>query len=361
MPSVLMSDLVEEFIASQDSNGFSENTRANKALIARRFLTHTGNIYAHNVGPRHIDAYFTDRQAEGLAPSTLNNNLNVIRLLFEFAAQRRYLKAGTPNPCAHRRPFRVMRKNRLRIPAAEFERLLDCAQHPADRAVVALGLYLFLRRSEIRLLTVGDLHLQSSTVDVTIPKSAKADEMPVCEELDREMRRWLTWYSSRIGRNLRDDDYLVPAKSRPRLRPGNGWRTYVADVEAATLNPTRPISRPEAAVNRTLKAFGIEIRDSSGKAAGEGVHTLRRSGARALFDAKVGDGYDGALRLVQAMLHHSQSSTTEVYLGIDLDRKKRDTAIKGQRMFPKNGENVVRIGVQDEEGHVQGGVRRVRA
>lgn len=64
------------------------------------------------------------------------------------------------------------------------------------------------------------------------------------------------------------------------------------------------------------------------------MHTLRRSAARALFDRLATEGYDGALRLVQAMLHHAQSSTTEHYLGLTLDKKRRDDIIRGESMYP---------------------------
>ena len=72
---------------------------------------------------------------------------------------------------------------------------------------------------------------------------------------------------------------------------------------------------------------------------------MRRSGARALFDQLVQDGYDGAIRTVQAMLHHTSVTTTEVYLGIHLDKKRRDEAIRGKVMFPVSAENVVELGV----------------
>jgi integrase len=91
----------------------------------------------------------------------------------------------------------------------------------------------------------------------------------------------------------------------------------------------RPDSSPAKihwAVHRALKTLGM---DSSK----EGVHTLRRSAARARFDQLVSEGYDGALRQVQTLLHHANAKTTEVYLGIDIDVQARDDAIRGKRLF----------------------------
>lgn len=87
--------------------------------------------------------------------------------------------------------------------------------------------------------------------------------------------------------------------------------------------------------------FGESIRDESGSSLSEGVHTLRRSGARALYDRLVSEGYDGAMRTVQSMLHHSSIQTTEHYLGIHLDKKRRDDVVRGKHLFPTSTENVV--------------------
>jgi integrase len=97
------------------------------------------------------------------------------------------------------------------------------------------------------------------------------------------------------------------------------------------------------AVQRTLEAAGYQIKDENGRSNYEGSHTLRRSGARALYDRLLDDGHDGAIRVVQAMLHHSSVIQTEHYLGMKLDQARRDKLLKGQRMFAAPSENVVRL------------------
>ena len=78
-----------------------------------------------------------------------------------------------------------------------------------------------------------------------------------------------------------------------------------------------------------LRAHGYDI-------AGEGGHTLRRSAARALYDELVEErGYDGALRRVQTMLDHKHSMTTELYLGLDVDKVARNKALRGKPMFTR--------------------------
>jgi integrase len=70
---------------------------------------------------------------------------------------------------------------------------------------------------------------------------------------------------------------------------------------------------------------------------GEGGHTLRRSGATALYNELSERGHDRAIRMCQAMLGHASIQTTEVYLALNLDRKARNDLLAGKRMFSVGG------------------------
>jgi len=54
-------------------------------------------------------------------------------------------------------------------------------------------------------------------------------------------------------------------------------------------------------------------------------------------------GYDAALRTVSAMLHHKSSATTEQYLGLSSERKRRDDRLRGRPFLSAlvSTENVV--------------------
>lgn len=346
MKATLFSDFVDEWELSLKSNAFAAATVRSHMATARRLLAHVGNVQMRNITPRHIDTYFAERQVR-LSPASLNIERSALNVMFGYAMQRRYI---TENPAAHRRMFRKVKRERTRVPARDFPALLDCAHHPQDRVIVALGLFLFLRASEIRTLRVGDVDLGSGLIEVEVHKTKQFDVMPISSELDAELRRWLTWYGTQLGRPLKRTDYLVPTKDRPRFVKGVHPREN-ADLQRirveTVLNPERPVYNPAAAVQRVLSAYGIAIRDDNDESLREGVHTLRRSGARALFDRLLGEGYDGALRTVQAMLHHAAVTTTEVYLGIALDKKRRDDILRGKSMFPADNSNVVELKAVD--------------
>jgi integrase len=331
---VTLDEAVREFHHWRDATGIASTTRRQEAYVMRWFLTHVGNIYVQNVTPRHVDDYLAARRRE-LKESTLNLHLAILRAFFRFAEHRRML-GRNGNPVAMHKGRKVPDRPRLRVPVTDFPRLLDAAQHPRDRVIVAIGLYTLIRQSAMRGLRVADVDLVDGYLEVFEPKTGKRDAKPIGSELDAELRRWLTWYGQELGRALRPDDHLVPAKTRPGFAQG---RVLVP----GRLDPTRAVTRPHLPVQNALIRCGYATRDELGRATGEGVHTLRRSAARAMFDRLVEDGHDGAIRIVQSMLGHSTLATTEHYIGVEPDRRRRDEIIRGKQMFPTNRDNVVAL------------------
>lgn len=334
-----LSELVDEYQLACRSNGHAKGTLRNSERVGRNFLAFVGNIQVKSVTTRHVDEYLAYRSTVGgLSPATLNLETTILRGLFQFAFQRRHLSAAAMDPVIHRRRLRVQPTGHLRIPASDFPRLLDSTPHPRDRIVLALGIYLLLRQSEIVDLRVEDVDLHHGHINVRIIKTAKFDQMPLSAELERELRAWLTFYTEKCGR-LDPTWRLVPAKmTMPFELPG-----VYRDPLAVELRPTVPIAQPHKVVQRALASIGYLSRDSEDNPTRNGVHTLRRSAARAMFDRLCEDGYDGAGRVVQSLLHHSSFQQTEKYLGIELDQKRRDELIRGREMFPVDTSNVTTL------------------
>jgi integrase len=272
---------------------------------------------------------------KGYKPNTVNCHLTTLSAFTKWLRSRHYL-AGGSDPTANVRAIKAMQRPRTRISPEDFAGFLDACTTPHERIVVALGLYLFIRASEITSITVKDVDLDRQEVLVLVTKSQVVDIMPICQELDAELRRWLTWYTLDIERPLEPDFFLVPQRRRRPLGntgagPGGG---FLVDRPHQNCVPDRRLQRAHRYVQKPLAAFGVELRDVEDKSKMEGVHTLRRSGARALFDQMVDQGsYDGVLRYVSAMLHHKSTVMTEHYLGLDVDVKKRNDLLKGRRMF----------------------------
>ena len=333
--SKLLDDAISDFLTYRRT-AFGKATALASDQTLRQFLAVTGNIQTKGLMPRHAERFQTEMLTSGRKPNTVNNRMSQLSTFSKWLVANRYTPA---NFCATTRMIPVPPKAKLRVPVTDFQRLLDVADRPDRRITVALGLYLFLRSGEIRTLRVGDVRLGEGVVDVVIHKTNQIDEMPICWELDQELRRWLVAYAEDIGRPLHRDDFLVPAHKR-----FPGWLDRPI---SGNFQPDRMVLRPYDHVQDVLNAAGYPTTEN-GRKTGEGVHTLRRSGARALYDAlvdgRLGDAAarDDALRQTMTMLHHSSIQITEHYVGLERDRQKRDRTIKGARFLPETA-NVVEL------------------
>jgi integrase len=183
---------------------------------------------------------------------------------------------------------------------------------------------------------VADVNYEALELHVVITKSGIEDRMPISSDLAPELRAWMTAYARALPYPLQGDHYLFPAQNPSRLM---STRENPLNRERGDLRPENRMTKPAVVVQRALRALGLDI------APGEGFHTLRRSAARAFFDSMAAKGHDEALRMTSAYLHHSSTQTTEVYLGLQHERLRRDEALRGQPFLSAmvTEENVVRL------------------
>lgn len=356
--------------ANQRANTVAVNTRG-MAVFMEALGPNAGRLLVKNLDTTHGAAFRKFIGAQGWQPNTINAHITTVRGFVDWLHGGQHLHPAV-NPLwgIKLESNNVKGKDKKRrLNGEDFPALLEAAHgpnrnsdgtiardddgnivwhgSPHERILCALGLYTFCRQSEIITMTVGDVHIDEEEpyIDVTVWKTDGVDEMPVCMELEAELRRWLKWYANDtapIHGAMRDDWYLVPARQMPLIRGEGPGRCYVVYRDHGNCLPTKAVVKPERFVNKALARFGWPMRDSRGRAIPEGMHTLRRSGARALFNELKSQNFDGAMRHVMHMLHHSKQSTTEIYLGVDTDRNARNRLLSGKPMFaPKGGANVV--------------------
>ena len=319
-----LSDAIDSYL-EHHRIAYSKATTRGTEQALRKFLTVVGNIQMRSLGPEHGERFQSWLVHKGYAANSINTYISGVSRFSTWAAARRMLRPGS-GPMATTRYARVVPKARLRIPATDFPRVLDVAFRADVRMMLALGFYLFLRHSDMTGIRVGDVSLSEGEVRLVIRKTSGYDVMPICSELDAEIRRWYIVYQADLGRPLRREDFLIPAHLRVP--------TWVVR-ETGLYNPTRPVHNSSRLIQRSLERAGYAVADEHGKTTREGMHTLRRSGARAYYEELLRNGgqRDDILRQVMAMLHHSSVSITEHYLGLEADREKRDLRLKGKPMF----------------------------
>lgn len=264
---------------------------------------------------------------QGMQPASINKVRNRLQLFFKHCQARGWLRC---DPLATVRPLRVPRKDRLRLTAAELVALLDHAGDPRDRGMLAVAINLGLRASEITMLKLGDLDLAAGDLRVWMDKTDEVDMMPINADLDMELRRWLTQYGVEHDSALEAGMFLFPARARPRFL----WQDGARSTRLGALQPEQRLTRHAAqVVQRALTNAGVEdVRH-------QGFHTIRRSVGRFYFDRVSEQGHDAALRQTSALLHHKNAATTELYLGLDREKRKRDESLRG-RPFLSAGLNL---------------------
>src|SRR5699024_11347329 len=118
------------------------------------------------------------------------------------------------------------------------------------------------------------------------------------------MRRWLKRYAALCG-SLAPDGYLVPAVGLNRPRDPVTGRMMA--LKGDMLEPTRKLGKVATILKPAMLAVGLEDYRLGG-------HTLRRSGARALYDLLVGVGGVDAPRTAQTPLPHHEPIRTPRYI-----------------------------------------------
>jgi integrase len=319
MPRKTSPRLSEAFREFQSVRGayVAPTTLTNDASVIGRFVAGVGDPYCHVLSARIVERYFST-VAVAQQPRSFNKCRSRVNTFLAFCARRGWVEG---DPLAEVRPRKVVKRERLRLSPQELLDLSSFAPTARDRAFLEVAVNTALRASEICTLRVRDVDLVGGGLRVRIQKSALEDVMPITVELDAALRTWLKTYEEECG-PLDPDWLLIP--SRGSGHNGFGPKGEVLRYVYGPLKPLVGMKRPASVVQQALIDAGIAIER------GEGVHTLRRSVARAFFDKAVAHGYDAALRATSALLHHSSSQVTELYLGLTSEKLSRDEILRGR-------------------------------
>jgi len=317
-----LAEAIQEFAAFRAAHGDAANTIRNTVQVLNKGLAAWGNIPVGNIGPAHISNLFA---ANDWAPSTRNQYRSHLIGFCRWARSCNYM-AKDHDPLEGWRAVRVPSVEQPRIDVHQFTAILDAATHPRDRMIIALGIFTFLRGSEIANLKVSNVDFTAGELEVYRLKTKEQDRLPMSSQLRDELVRWINWYRGDRG-SLEPHWYLTPAKERDEwISLGRG--KLVPSRRHAPVKPTVKETKPYRAVQRAARSLGIDTR-------GVGNHLLRRSGARTYADLLRQEGDTGYLMATAAMLGHRDSRQTEHYIGWDTERNNRNERIKGKVMFPQ--------------------------
>lgn len=337
---MLLSDAIDRYKADRINKGYVASTVRSEQTTLRTFLADVGNIQVGAIGHRQMD-HFWSRHTDW-SPGTWNLKRTHLSTFFKWCQARGILPRNA-DPMEGTKRRKDPQRDWTIIPQQEWPTLLDAAPDPRDRAMVAIGLYLFTRVSETTALRWKDIDFQNHEATVFRVKTQTLDVLPICEELEHELKVWKLKYAEMMGEHVKPGWYVVPPFAPVTFTGVPGQKGRLVRTDTPTLLPTRPIKDNAASrVKSVLLAAGYPVQT------GEASHTLRRSGANALYHELSERGHDRAIRMCQAMLGHSSIQTTEIYLQLNLDRKARNDLLAGKKMFTGGEEaTVLRLGGVD--------------
>jgi integrase len=321
--STTVSESVDKYLALRKAQ-LAPDTWINDRSQLRRFeQVIGGRRQMHTLTAEDLEAYFftgPDPLSDRMAASSFNKVRSRIATWLEFCRRRGMVDSDLMAEVSR---LKVIKRDRLRLSPAELLALPNYATHIRDRTLIVLAINTALRAGELTSLRIRDTDLAGGSLRVSIHKSSAEDVMPITLELDRALRAWLIAYETECG-PLEADWHLFPSRGPGRNRYSRVGGELHATHEHGRLTPSEPISKPAVIVQRALRASGTVIDR------GEGLHTVRRSVARAFFDYNVERGYDAALRATSALLHHSSTQVTEQYLGLSSEKLHRDDVLRGR-------------------------------
>lgn len=337
---VRLSEAIDAYQKRRKLEDITMGVLKNERSTLTRLLNQVGgNLYMESIQDHHIDDTLAEL-AQTNSPRSMANHFHVFGGFFKWCLATGRVKR---NPMAGMKPpkFTVRERNRLEV--SKFPALLDAALFPRDRMLMATGLLTLGRTVEIRPIRIEDIKYDLSRVKMDVGKrtgrQVATDLKPMTIEFREELDRWLPEYERMCG-PLQPHWYLLPTRTSgnpvrvSRLNPGDPGAVVVNQNYV----PTRMMSQhvPKKIVQEALEAVGYPTRTDDGASLNEGMHTLRRAGARARYDAKRWMGHDNAIRHVQMLLNHANASMTELYIGINLDKIERDEELIGDYMYPQN-------------------------
>lgn len=264
-------------------------------------------------------AQFRAGQAGGrgkpLAVSSYNKAVEQLDAFLQWGVRRGDITANTLDACIRLRDDKV--REYLRLSAAEVVHMIETCEDPWERWVLALGSQTLGRDSELRNRKVMHLHLDKGVLDWYRKKTVDVDQLPITRQLAAEWERWAWTYQRRCG-SIEKGWPLIPRRATSPT--ATEW----------TYQPSAPPKQVSTIVQKhAARVAGLTQEDLKG----QGVHILRRSMARALYEALVAMGHPEPLRVVQAALGHADGKTTRIYIGVKPDREERNALLLGSDLL----------------------------
>lgn len=285
---------IQEFISYlHNTKGTSHNTEVSYERDLRKleqFLEGRAIFQIGQVTPTILNAYLMELEQNHFAPSSISRSVASIRAFFHYYCQKNGLRE---NPADVLKAPKIEKKMPGILTVDEVDLLLsqpklNTAKGLRDRAMLELLYATGIRVSELISLKISDLNLRLGYLTCTGGEKERA--IPFGSTAKRAVEEYLTHAREKLLAGKESDLLFLNCSGKSMSRQGF-WKV--------------------------LKSYAA----SAGIQQDITPHTLRHSFAAHL----VQNGAD--LKSVQEMMGHSDISTTQIYMNMNMN-KLRDVYIK---------------------------------
>lgn len=269
--------------------GLSENTLAAYGRDLTHFQQdcHRKGVALHELDKGALVAYLGDLRRRGLSSATVARTFSAIRSFYRFMTAEYDLSS---DPSADLKIPRGWRRLPKVLSTADVRRLLSTISPRTPQEVRDAAMLELMYAAGLRVSELLDLRLESVNLDagfvVATGKGKKQRLVPIGEEAIVKLRLYLETARKRLDRTGKSPTLFLGRRGQ-RLTRQFFWERIRAAAR-------------RAGIRQTISP-----------------HTLRHSFATHLLEG----GAD--LRSVQAMLGHSDISTTQIYTHVSRDRLKK--------------------------------------
>ena len=291
-------DEAEKIFRAWFETNRNDRTQAMFNTCLKRFKYKFGEMYFQDITPDMIEVHKAERLAEGKAASTINKDIMTIKRMANYLAQAKVIEANQ---------FQYVEK--LKEPDAlevyytpeQIKKIYqeaksDKCHNPALPVIIALALNTGMRKQNVLETKITDLNFQREEIRITLVKknTQRRLTIPMTPELKTTLQEYL---------------------AKRKVRDINGW------LFPSPRKPGHPM--------RSDANFGFEnalVRAKIKKGREECFHTLRHTFATHFLAQMVegrGMNVDGALKILQEILGHSDLKTTMRYAHV-VERHKKE-------------------------------------
>ncbi|MDQ8196447.1 site-specific integrase [Coraliomargarita sp. SDUM461004] len=283
MSNIRENKTYQDFYVYVESQTLRPRTRATYLMWIRRLADFYPKHSLGQIGERKIFDYLVHlRDKRGMAPSTINQGLVPIRMLYRDMLGRDW-KLWTNFKLRRAEPLPIV------LSRSEVRHFLSCVKLNRYKIIFALIYHCGLRISEALKLRPSDIDGERLVLRVREGKGGKPREVPLCANMLRRLRIYYAYH--------KNPRWLFPAV-------GRSWRGDCASLAEAMYVSKKPLSSSalQLAMQATRAATGINKPFSS--------HSLRHSFATHLLECGV------SIRQVSRYLGHASLKATLVYLHV---------------------------------------------